>query len=148
MNAAGYARLSDKDSSGNSIKSQCRRIEEYCERHNLNLLKIFIDDGRSGWTFDRPGFIELEHFCKKEKSVEYLIIPHFDRFSRTDPVDAMVKERYFRDKLNVKVLQVSEPPDIDVNNSTYLIVRFMQAFASNEECNRIVEELSPVCVTA
>lgn len=139
MIAVGYARLSDKDSSSNSIKSQCRRIEEYCERNNLTLLKIFVDDGKSGWTFDRPGFIDLENFCKKEKSVQLLIIPHFDRFSRTDPIDAMVKERYFRDKLHVKVLQVSEPVDLDTNNPTYLIVRFMQAFASNEERNRIVD---------
>jgi Site-specific recombinases, DNA invertase Pin homologs len=139
MIAVGYARLSDKDSSSNSIKSQMRRIEEYCERNKLTLLKIFVDDGKSGWTFDRPGFIDLENFCKKEKSVQYLIIPHFDRFSRTDPIDAMVKERYFRDKLNVKVLQVSEPIDLDTNNPTYVIVRFMQAFASNEERNRIVD---------
>lgn len=34
---------------------------------------------------------------------------------------------------------MSEPPAIDVNNSTYLIVRCMQAFASNEEWNRIVD---------
>ena len=139
MQAVGYARLSDKDERSNSIKSQCKRIEDYCVSNNLQLLNIFVDDGRSGWTFDRPGFIELEKFCKSNKSVELLVIPHFDRFSRTDPIDAMVKERYFRDKLNVKVLQVSEPVDLDTNNPTYLIVRFMQAFASNEERNRIVD---------
>jgi len=139
MDAIGYARLSDKNESSNSIKSQVKRIEEYCAANKLTLLKTFIDDGRSGWTFDRPGFKELEQFCKKNKAVQYLVIPHFDRFSRTDPIDAMVKERYFRDTLNVKVLQVSEPVDIDVNNPTYLIVRFMQAFASNEERNRIVD---------
>ncbi len=141
MQAVGYARLSDKDSSSNSIKSQCRRIEEYCAFNKLELLKIFIDDGKSGWTFDRPGFVELEKFCKQNRSVQFLVIPHFDRFSRTDPVDAMVKERYFRDKLNVKVLQVSEPMDMDTNNPTYLIVRFMQAFAANEERNRIVDRV-------
>ena len=141
MHAVGYARLSSQDSSSNSIKSQCKRIEDYCAHNNLTLLKLFIDDGRSGWTFDRPGFIELEQFCKANKSVQLLIIPHFDRFSRTDPIDAMVKERYFRDKLGVKVLQVSEPVDTDTNNPTYLIVRFMQAFASNEERNRIVDRV-------
>lgn len=137
--ACGYARLSNIEERSSSIPSQKKRIEEYCERYGLNLLKIFVDDGKSGWTFDRPGFIELEAFCKANKAVKYLIIPHFDRFSRADPIDAMVKERQFRDKLKVKVLQVSEPPDTDTENSTYQIIRFMQAFAANEERARIID---------
>jgi site-specific DNA recombinase len=64
-NAVGYCRLSDKQESSSSIASQKKRIQEYCERYNLNLLQIFVDDGKSGWTFDRPGFIQLEAFCKK-----------------------------------------------------------------------------------
>lgn len=140
--AVGYCRLSEAVLNGSSIASQKKRIVEYCQRYNLNLLKIFVDDGKSGWTFDRPGFIELEQFCKQNKQARLLIIPHFDRFSRADPIDAMVKERYFRDKLNVKVLQLSEPPDTDTNNSTYQIIRFMQAFAANEERNRIVDRVT------
>lgn len=139
--AVGYVRLSDASERSSSIPSQKKRVEEYCERYGLDLLEIFVDDGKSGWTFDRPGFIQLESFCKKNTSVKYLIIPHFDRFSRADPIDAMVKERQFRDKLKVKVLQVSEPPDTDTDSSTYQIIRFMQAFAANEERNRIVERV-------
>jgi site-specific DNA recombinase len=137
----GYARLSDKDDRSSSIPSQIKRIQEYCDRHSLNLLKVFIDDGKSGWTFDRPAFIDLEKSCKANPHVNFLIISHFDRFSRADPIDAMVKERQFRDKLKVKVLQVSESPDTDTDTSTYQIIRFMQAFAANEERNRIVERV-------
>jgi site-specific DNA recombinase len=97
--AVGYARLSDKDSSTNSISSQCRRIEEYCHHNNLQLVQIFKDDGKSGWTFDRPGFIELENFCKDNPAIKFLIIRHFDRFSRTDPIDAMTKEKVFQRKV-------------------------------------------------
>ena len=139
MLAIGYARQSDKDSSANSIGSQCRRIEAYCESNKLTLIKTFIDDGKSGWTFDRPGFVELEKFCKENPDVKYLIVPHFDRFSRTDPLDAMAKERYFRDKLGVKVLQVSESADVDTNDPTFGLIRFIQAFTSNQERRRIVE---------
>lgn len=139
--AVGYARLSDRQAQSSSIPSQKKRIAEYCERYGLDLLQIFVDDGKSGWTFDRPGFKLLEAFCKKHTHVKYLIIPHFDRFSRADPVDAMVKERHFRDKLKVKVLQISEPPNTDTESSTYQIIRFMQAFAANEERNRIVSRV-------
>jgi site-specific DNA recombinase len=139
MVAIGYARQSDKDSSANSIASQCRRIESYCETNKLSLIKTFIDDGKSGWTFDRPAFIELEKFCKANSEVKFLIVPHFDRFSRTDPIDAMAKERYFRDKLGVKVLQVTESADIDTNDPTFALIRFIQAFTSNQERRRIVE---------
>ena len=139
MDIVGYVRLSDKDEKSGSIPNQKRKIAEYAERYNLNLLQVFVDDGKSGWTFDRTGFKELEDFCRKVKSVQLLIIPHFDRFSRADPVDAMVKDRYFRDRLNIKVLQISEPPETDTSNSTYQIIRFIQAFAANEERNRIVD---------
>lgn len=137
--AVGYVRLSAADPGGNSIPNQKRRVEEYCTFNKLELLQVFVDDGKTGWNFDRPGFIEMERFCKANRNVQYLIIPHFDRFSRADPVDAMVKERYIRDKLGVKVLQISEPLDTDTTSSTYQIMRFMQAFASNEERNRIVD---------
>lgn len=134
--AIGYVRLSVEDSS-NSIANQRRRVEEYCNYNHLELKEIFSDDGKSGGNFDRPGFIEMERFCKKNKDVEYLIVPHFDRFSRTDPIDAMMKERYIRDKLKVKVLQVSEPIDTDTTDGNFQIIRFMQAFASNQELLRI-----------
>jgi site-specific DNA recombinase len=139
MFAISYARQSDKDSSANSIGSQCRRIELYCTTNHLNLVKTFVDDGKSGWTFDRPGFIELERFCKANPQVQYLIVPHFDRFSRTDPIDAMAKERYFREKLGVKVLQVTESVDMDTAEPMFALIRFIQAFTSNQERKRIVE---------
>lgn len=137
--AVAYCRLSVADPGGNSIPNQKKRVEEYCINNGLELLKTFVDDGKTGWNFDRPGFIEMEGFCKAHKDIQFLIIPHFDRFSRADPIDAMVKERHFRDKLGVKVLQVSEPIDTDINSPSYQIMRFMQAFAANEERNRIVD---------
>lgn len=137
--AIGYVRQSDKDSSANSIASQKRRVESYCETYKLQLLQIFVDDGKSGWTFDRPGFKDLERYCKQNPKVRYLIVPHFDRFSRTDPIDAMAKERHFREKLGIKVLQITEPPDIDTNDPIFGLIRFIQAFSSNQERRRIVE---------
>jgi site-specific DNA recombinase len=131
--AIGYARLSDKDSSNNSIASQGRRIREYCALHNLELARIFEDNDKSGWTFNRPGFIELEQYCKQNKNVKYLIVRHFDRFSRTDAIDAMTKEKYFHDKLGVKVLQVSERPDLDTTDPYFKLIRFIQAFKSHQE---------------
>ncbi len=68
--AVGYCRLSDRDDRSSSIPSQKKRIQEYCERYDLELLEIFVDDGKSGWTFDRPGFIHLEAFCKKHKEIK------------------------------------------------------------------------------
>lgn len=139
--AVGYARLSDKSEQSTSIPSQKKRIAEYCERYGLELLETFVDDGKSGWTFDRPGFRELETFCKQKSQVKYLIIVHFDRFSRADPIDAMVKERHFREKLRVKVLQISEPLDYDTENPMYQMMRFIQSFTANQERKRIIERV-------
>lgn len=137
--AVGYARLSDKSEQSTSIPSQKKRIAEYCERYGLELLETFVDDGKSGWTFDRPGFRKLEAFCKQKSQVKYLIIVHFDRFSRADPIDAMVKERYFRDKLKVKVLMISEPIELDTDNPLHQMMRFLQAYQANQERRNIIE---------
>ena len=62
--AVAYCRLSDANERSGSIANQKRKVIEYCERYGLELLHTFVDDGKSGWTFDRPGFKELEDFCK------------------------------------------------------------------------------------
>lgn len=82
MNAIGYCRISTVDQSAYSLDNQRRSINEYCTKNDLDLLNIFVDNGESSYTFDRPDFIKLEDFIKQNKSVKYLVIFDHDRFSR------------------------------------------------------------------
>ena len=61
-NAGIYLRLSkDDDQHGESVSIGTQRsiITEYCKINHFNIYKVYIDDGYSGLTFDRPGFREL-----------------------------------------------------------------------------------------
>ena len=55
-----YCRLSDEEKKhGNeseSITNQRAIIRDYCEKHDIIIVKEFVDDGYSGGNFERPGF--------------------------------------------------------------------------------------------
>ena len=65
MKAIGYIRLSDEDQSNYSLEGQERQIKDYCSRNNLELLKIYKDNGESSYTFDRKAFGALEREIKQ-----------------------------------------------------------------------------------
>ena len=91
MNAIGYIRKSKKDQSHYSLEYQQSSIQNYCKHNNLELSSLFVDDGESSYTFDRPDCKALEVFIKKHKgNVRYLIVLDHDRFSRNLP-EALLK---------------------------------------------------------
>jgi len=63
----GYCRVSttiqmEKD---NSIKNQTKQIRDYCNRFNLELVDVFIDEGISGLKSDRDGLNQLLDIVNK-----------------------------------------------------------------------------------
>lgn len=68
MNVYGYARLSrDEDNrTKESLEVQQNLIRSYAKENNLNLIKIFVDDNVSGYTFDRDDLNELKELIKKK----------------------------------------------------------------------------------
>lgn len=92
--------------------------------HNdLDLIGMFVDDGKKSYTFDRPDYIELEKFIKKHKSaVQYLIVLDHDRFSRNLP-EAFTKIEYLEKKHGLKVLATSEPLNLDTSNPMVFMQR-------------------------
>lgn len=139
MIAVGYARISDKDQSHNSIDNQVQGITEYCTRNNLVMMKMFIDKGRSAFTFDRPEWKNLESFLKKNKQVKHLIVYHLDRFSRANLMDALIKINELENKLDVKVLTVTDPVNLDTEDLGVQILRSIGLLFSNNERQRIKE---------
>ena len=61
--AAIYCRLSrddENDGESNSISNQKKILQKVTEDYGYTQTKIYIDDGITGWTFDRPGFRAME----------------------------------------------------------------------------------------
>ncbi|MFA9212953.1 MAG: recombinase family protein [Candidatus Methylacidiphilales bacterium] len=137
--AVGYARISDQDQSNTSIEDQPIIIKEYCERVGLNLTKVFIENGKSAFTFDRPEWKDLETLIKKDKRIKFIVVKHIDRFSRADLVDALVKIREIEQKLKVRILTVKDTLAQDTNELGFKLLRTMELLMSNNERNRIQE---------
>lgn len=80
--AKGYIRVSThiQDEDGVSMETQAKRIHDYCNYKNYNLVKIYEDAGISGKDVEhRPGIQELLRDLQKD---EYIIYCDFARMSR------------------------------------------------------------------
>ena len=92
-----YCRLSDEEKKhGNeseSITNQRAIIRDYCKKHDIIIVKEFVDDGYSGGNFERPGFqAMLNHLAggkvnmvitkdlSRPVSYTHLAIVRFSRF--------------------------------------------------------------------
>ena len=139
IDTLGYARISDKDQSLNSIDNQVTSITEYCTRNGLNLGRIFIDKGKSAFTFDRPSWKELEAEVKKLKTVSKIVVYHLDRFSRANLMDALIKINELETNLKVKVLSVTDPVDQNTGDMGFQIMRTISLLFSNNERDRIIK---------
>lgn len=139
--AVAYTRISELDQSNNSLDNQAQRIKEYCTTNNITLKKIFTDNGKSAFTFDRPEWLNLERYLKANKQIMYLLVQHIDRFSRANLMDALVKLNEIEVKLKVKVLAVSDPLNLDTKDFSVQLIRSINLLFSNNERNRIQERV-------
>lgn len=137
--AIGYARISTKEQSTYSIPFQKKAVADYCCQNGLNLLAMFIDDGESSYTFDRPGWIALEkHLRKNKKIIKYLIILDHDRFSR-NIAEALTKINQLEKEMGIKVLSIHDPLNLDVSSPDIFLNRAFQLLVANNELLRIRE---------
>lgn len=140
--AIGYARISTEDQSQNSIPGQVSDITAYCQRNNLDLLKIFTDDGQSAFNFSRKEWKQVEQFIKDNRQVKYLVVYAIDRFSRADLADALQKMNEVQRRLNVKILTVTDPVDLNIDDFGTDIRRIIELLFANYELKKIRKRTS------
>lgn len=106
--AAAYARYSSDNQREESIEAQIRAIREYCQKNDIQLVKIYTDEARSATTDDRPGFLQMI----QDSSMglfSSVIVHKLDRFSR-DRYDSAFYKRQLR-KNGVRLISVLEHLD-------------------------------------
>jgi len=106
MRVFGYVRVSTKEQaeSGLGLEAQVNKIKAYCELYDLELVDMFIDDGYSGKTLDRPA---LQSLIKRLENgeAEGVVIAKLDRLTRSVADMGVLLERVFKDK---ELFSVSE----------------------------------------
>ena len=70
-----------QEEEGFTLENQKRAIQEYCKNHQIHLVQIFEDGGKSGRTIKRPEFQDM--LSKMDaQHIECIIIYKIDRFAR------------------------------------------------------------------
>lgn len=118
-----YVRISQADQSNWSIEGQKGLNQQYAMRHNIEIVRTFVDDGRSAKDFDRPGWKDLEkELSKNRHKIDYLIIPKYDRLIRNTLQGLQQLEKIER-SWNVMVLSAMESYAIDPNDPMFFKMR-------------------------
>lgn len=82
--AGNYLRLSvDSDYTGSdSLENQRRLAKEYADKNrDVSIVKEYIDDGKSGTSFERPAFTRMIADLKR-KEINCVIVKDLSRFGR------------------------------------------------------------------
>jgi site-specific DNA recombinase len=114
--AIRYIRISKEKQSNFSIDAQDTYTRGWCERNEVEISATFTDDGYTAQNFDRPDFLKLEEFIRQyHRTVDYLVVNSFDRFSR-DAGEALMKIKQLQNKYSISIVSVVEGVTFDRND--------------------------------
>ena len=82
LKAIAYARCST-DMQEASIPEQKKFIEKYAREHNLEIIRYFEDEGRSGRNAEeRPAFMEMMEYAKTHNDFKFILVYDVSRWGR------------------------------------------------------------------
>ena len=79
-----YCRVSTKDQVDNfSLSTQQKACRDYCARHSFEVDKVFVEEGESAKTANRPEFQKMLIYCRENKGrVNWVVVYAVSRFAR------------------------------------------------------------------
>ena len=110
-----YIRLSvtDRKQKGDSIETQQAIIESFIAEHpDMELREIYIDNGKSGQTFERPSFQRMIEDIESDK-INCCVVKDLSRLGRNAIDTGYYVEKYFPSK-NIRFAAVTD--NYDSNN--------------------------------
>jgi len=108
LKAVAYCRYSSDNQREESIEAQVRAIEEYAEKNNIEIIRIYADEAKSATTDDRPQFLQM--IKDSEMNIFQAVIVHkLDRFARNRYDNAFYKR--LLKKNGIRLISVLEPLD-------------------------------------
>lgn len=124
-----YARLSrDDERSGESlsIENQKLILEKYVLEQGWNLIDIYVDDGYSGTTFDRPGVQRLLEDAKCGK-INTIIVKDLSRFGR-NYIQVGQYTDYIFPMYNIRFIALNDNVDTSKNTAGMDMMPIMNVF--------------------
>jgi site-specific DNA recombinase len=109
------------------LDSQELACREYARKHNLEVARVFIEQGESAKFADRTQLLQLLEFCKvKGNAIAVLVVWKLDRFARNVEDHFAIKAALRRH--GVSVVSVTEPITDDANGK--LLETILAGFAA------------------
>jgi len=146
VKVALYTRVSTEDQAreGYSLDVQKDYLLEFAKREGMEVFfadgkkKIYTDDGRSGYSLDRPAMNQLLEDARAKK-FDLILVYKLDRFSRRLRDILNILDEL--DSLGVQFKSATEPYDT-TTSSGKLMLQQLGSFAEFER-NRIIERVVP-----
>ena len=106
-----YLRVSTAEQvKGFSLTSQDKMCRSYCLSNSWNVRKVFVDEGESARSTDRPEFQHMMEYCRKHSDeVDYLVVFRFDRFARYTADHFAMKS--LLNKYSIRLVSATEKVD-------------------------------------
>ncbi len=121
-----YTRVStDEQNNGYSPADQKDKLYRYCENNNIDIVGFYHDD-ESGKTFNRPEWLNIVAFIKKNRGyVDNIIFLKWDRFSR-NVAEAYITIRDLK-KLGIEPQAIEQPLDFEIPESKIMLAIYLAA---------------------
>lgn len=126
LKAILYTRVStDEQNNGYSPADQKERLIKYCDQNNIEIVGFYHDD-ESGKSFNRPKWLEIMSFLKKNRGVvDLLLFIKWDRFSRN------VAEAYITinalQKYGVEPQAIEQPLNFEIPEQKIMLAIYLAA---------------------
>lgn len=107
--AAMYVRMSSQPQD-HSIEHQCARLEEYAVKHNLEIVKMYADPGKSGLRINgRDGLQELmDDVLARKTDFELVLVYDVSRWGRFQDTDEGAHYEYLCRQAGIQVVYCAE----------------------------------------
>ena len=121
-----YTRVStDEQNNGYSPSDQKDKLHKYCENNGIEIVGFYHDD-ESGKTFNRPQWLNIMQFIKKNSGyVDNILFLKWDRFSR-NVAEAYITIRDLK-KMGVEPQSIEQPLDFEIPESKIMLAIYLAA---------------------
>jgi len=137
MKVIGYVRVSTEEQAreGISLEVQADKIKKYADLHNLELIEIVRDEGKSGKDLNRDGIKRVITLCQAREA-DHIVVYKMDRLSRrTLDLLTLVEEVFKPNK--VEFHSITEKIDTSTAQGKFFLT-IIGAMAQMDGCERVV----------
>ena len=139
--AAGYVRCSTDEQGATSIPQQKVEIEKWAKTNQFEMVKWFIDEGRSGTSFDnRPAFRTLTEEVQNKSAFGYVLVYDESRWGRAfNPRESNYWKLHFeRFKVKVRIINTSSKNEDDIGSYVMEVVESAEASEYSKKLSRSI----------